>query len=227
MTMNLWLCLAVVCTFAQAIHGSVIPEDTPANAIDNHVEEGDLGYEIFENDDSTDDDDGQWDGTMDLDPGQESIIGIAAGVVVSSHATDPECILVVPLEADLEGGVIGFPHYLDPANNTKCHHPNGAVSEWGDCWCPNDKSLCKVTRTNMASGPITYYCFNKDAIAGVDDTWFYGSGLLLDSLENPIISVDIGRREQTSEEIRDAGTNDALPTDDAADEATEDVEIGQ
>jgi len=225
MTMNLWLCLAVVCTFAQSINGAVVPGDAPA--IVATVDEGDLGYDIFENDESTDEDDGQWDGTMELDPGQEQVIGIAAGVVDASHASDPVCILIVPLEADLEGGVIGFPHYLDPANNTKCHHPNGEMSEWGDCWCPDDKSLCKVARTNMASGPSTYYCFAKEAIAGVDDTWFYGSGLILDSLENPIISVGIDEaRRDNSDETHDAGVGD-LATDNAAVEVTEEVEIGQ
>lgn len=195
--MKLWLCLISVC-LAQTAFGATVPPAAEAEAavpeapavIHNAVNEGDLGYEIFENDEATDDDDGLWDGTMQLDPGQEEVIGIAAGVVSAAHSDDNVCVTIEPLEADKEGGIIGFPHYLDPEQNQACHHADGDMSAWGDCWCPEERKLCKKERTNLLdSGPVTYYCFSADAIQGVDDSWFYGSGLLLDSLENPIVAI--------------------------------------
>jgi len=215
--MNLWLCLFSVC-LAQTVYGATVPPAAPvteapvieadvaaevpaASVINNAVNEGDLGYEIFENDETTDDDDGLWDGTMELDPGQHEVIGIAQGVVSAARANDPTCVTKEPVESDKEGGIIGFPHYLDTDVNTACHHADGDTGEWGDCWCPETQKLCKIERTNMLdSGPKSYYCFSQDAISGVDDSWFYGSGLILDSLENPIVAIHnkdgVGRADE-------------------------------
>jgi len=175
-------CLLFTCLVGQNVYAATV-----APAQDSLLNEGDPGYDVFVNDLSDPSDDGHWDGTEELDPGQEVVIEANSFIMQALRAQEGnrECAIIEPVHLGSQDAR-SLPHYLDTSQNTKCNNPNG-VKEINDCSCPELMPNCKTDVANPTQ--TVYYCVKDVAAQLQSDEAQFGNGLIIGDFDIPLVGI--------------------------------------